>query len=515
MSKRQRTLLLSGVAVVVLAALLVVVLLLPPPQTDTDKDGNTPADTSVTLIDKAGEDENDAVALSNITITYNGETYTLTADKDGALLTDRYPDLPHDSTVQKELSSELETIVADKLIAEKAETPADFGFDPEKGSNVAVSATYADGTTFAFELGNEAPSGDGIYLRETGKDAIYLYNTHSANVFMKKEFAYLSKTPITAPSAEDTDEAAADSLVIRDVELSGSVRKEKISFHIATGQLNSAGLSTSVSGFMLQRPYYRGVHSDSPLIKPVLFSALTATDITKVYPTAEDLQNYGLNAPYSACTFNLAIQRPKTATDGNGKETTTYSYYNAFEYTVKLGNLNEDGLRYTVVYAEGKMLPIVYLVDEENVDWASTQYDDLADPLLFYIYIGDVSRMSFTVNGETKVFTLTHIKGETDRDNSMIVKVGDTVYDTSEFRSLYQDVMGILRSGSTTETPKGEPVLKLKIQTNTDTVADEGITIYPHSAAKYLVRHDTGETYLVNSKNVEAFLTMYRNYIEK
>lgn len=513
MSKRTRTLLLAGIAVVVLAALLVVLLLLPQPEEDTGDDDTAAVDTSVTLLDKAGESEDDAVTLSAVTITYGGATYSLTADEDGTLLTDSYKDLPHDSAAQSELSTELETVVVDKLVVEAPENPADFGFDGENGEMAAVSATYADGSTFAFELGNEAPSGEGVYLRETGKDAIYLYDTYSAEVFKQKETAYLSKSPITAPTAEDTDEAAEDTLIIRDAELTGSVREEKISFQVAKGKLNSAGLTTSVSGFMIQKPYYRGVHSETSLIQAASFSALTASDIAKVYPTAADLASCGMNDPYSACTFNLAIQRPVTETDEEGNETTTYTYYNVFEYTVKLGNLNEGGLRYMVVYSEENLIPIIYLVDEDNVIWANTQYDDVADPLLFYVYIGDIGRMTFTVNGVTTAFELEHIADETDSDKNMVVTAGDKTYDTADFRTLYQDAMAILRSGTAEKEPTGDPVLTLKMEPCTDGVSGEDLAIYPYSAAKYLVRHATGETYLVDSKDVESFLSKYSKYL--
>lgn len=514
MSKRTRTLLLAGIAVVVLAAMLVVLLLLPQPDEDTDGGTTTTTapDTSVTLLDKITGENEEEITVTKVTITYGDESYSLSANDDGDLLLDNYKDLPHNSSKQSSLSSELESIVADRLIAEAPDNPQDYGFDTETGATATVSATYSDGSTYAFELGGEAPSGDGRYLREQGKTAVYLYDSYAAEVFLQKEFTYLSKSPLTTPSAKDGDEYANDTVVLRDAELSGSVRDKTIFFQVADNTANENGL---LFGYVIQKPYYRGVNSNSSVVEYTTFSSLTASDIAMVNPTAADLKACGFNTPYSQATFNLAVQHSETSTDDEGNEATTISYYNVFKYTVKLGDKNEDGLRYMVVYAEDELFPIVYLISESGVAWANVQYDDIADSLLFLMYITDVEQMTVNVNGVETVFDLEHIEDEDDRDKNLIVTAGGKTYDTPGFREIYQGLMSLTRSGSTQEVPDVEPTLTLKMIANKDGVRNVDLAIYRQSGSKYVVKHSGGEIYQINAKEVESFLTTYQQYLDQ
>ena len=302
-------------------------------------------------------------------------------------------------------------------------------------------------------------------------------------------------------------------MVIRDAELSGSVRPQTIYFEATEALKTETGISVSPSGYMIKKPYYRAVSSASPLMEYTAFSGLTAEDIAAVYPTAVQLREYGFGDPYSACTFNLAVQRTNTETDENGEEVYTFSYYNVFKYTVKLGNENEDGLRYAVVYAEDELFPVVYLVDESGIEWADAQYDDMADTLLFYIHIVSVERMTLTLDGTTTTFELTHTPSEDGTSTDLAVTAGGTAYDDDEFRDVYTGLMGMYRTGKADGVPAGSPVLTVSIESNTASVQDVQIKLYQQSASKYTVVQSTGEIYSVNAKTVEAFLDQYRAFL--
>jgi hypothetical protein len=508
-------LLFTGIAIVVLAALLAVLLLLPQPEDNQPEDPTETEDTSVVLLDKTGGENDEKVTVSKVTVTTGGETYSLTANEDGELFVDGYEGLTHDSDECSGLAAELQGIVADRLIAEVPENLKDFGFGTEDGAASAVSVVYSDDSTYAFEIGNEAPSGDGRYFREQGKSAVYLYNTASASTFLAKSTDYLSKSPITSPDIDDSTEATEDYVVVRDVELTGSVREKPVFFQISANETGGSIINAaSLSGYVVQKPYYHGMDSESPLIETTAYTSLTASDIAKVHPTAADLQAYGLNDPYSACTFNLAVQRATTEVDDEGKETgTTYSYYNVFKYTVKMGKKNEDGLRYTAVYAEGKLMPIVYLVDESSVEWAEAQYDDIVNKLLFVLYIGEVKTVSITLDGETTLFELEHIESDNGGVADLIVTTNGKTCDTQGFRKLYESLMSVLRTDSIDEKPTGEPVFTLKMVTNDKDISGVDVELYRYSASKYLVKHASGEMYLANAKDAEAMMQACRDYI--
>lgn len=517
MSKRIRTLLFSGIAVVVLVGLLVALLLLPAPDTNTGEGTATTTttgaqDTSIRLWDKTAKDaEGNAITVKDVTVTKGDVSYTLVADKDAVLHLKNHPSLPHDESVATSLANQLQSVVVSRLIEETSANAQKFGFDDEEKEPITVSASYSDGTSFAFELGDANPSGGGVYLREKGKTAVYLYSAASAAPFYKKETDYLSKTPITSPEPKDTDDALNDTVVIREVELSGTVRPSVIYFQVSGEPIVEDEVASSSSGYLIKKPYFRSVDMNSELINASVYSAFTAADVAAVNPTAAQMATFGLTKPYSQCAFTLAVQHANETTNEDEKTVTTYSYYNVFKYTVKLGNKTEDGLRYAAVYKEGKLFPIVYLIEESNLAWASVQYDDLAEDLLFYTYIRNVTSMKFTLDGTATTFELTHLDEEEEED--LVVKANGKTYDTANFRLLYQSLMSLERSYSTTDTPSGDAVFEMVVKTNKADIPGTSLKLYAYSGSKYLVRHSTGETYLIEAKKVEPFFAQYRDYL--
>ena len=202
--------------------------------------------------------------------------------------------------------------------------------------------------------------------------------------------------------------------------------------------------------------------------------------------------------------------------DEDGNETTTLSFYNTFEYTVKLGTTVKDNeeCRYAVVYHGDELVPMVYEVITSSLKWAEVQYDDLADPLLFFTYIDEVETISLTLDGKTTVFELTHYPDKEDADETMKVVSNGKRYNTATFRDLYQSLIGIMRVESTTDKPAGSPVLTVEVQVNTETSRDSWVKLYRYSAGKYLAEHDTGEIYLVGAKDVEETLKQCREFVK-
>lgn len=363
---------------------------------------------------------------------------------------------------------------------------------------------------FSFEIGDLSPNGEGYYLRKSDSAAIYLIDTDFVDAVAAPSTAYLSTTPITAPTAEEDD----DELVVRDVTLTGTVRPQTIAFQISDEVQEDSTMAQVLSGFYLTKPYVRTVQSSSSLLSASSYYGFAATGIVKVNPTAADLKTYGFDTPYSACEVSLSIKKTTTETDKDtGEETSTISFYNTFRYTVKLGKETESGERYAVVYDKKDLIPLVYTVSLDSVAWATTQYDDLADTLLFFTYIDQVDQLSVTLGGKTTAFELTHRPDEEERDDQLQVVADGETYDTADFRTLYQQMMNLTRTASLDEKPTGEPELTIAIQTNTTTAHSGWIKLYVHSAGKYAVLHDTGELYLTDAKEVSKFITAYQNYL--
>lgn len=510
MSKRTRTLVIAALSLVALVALLLVLLFVMPADSGGDSNETTAtADAAVTLIDKHTEDG--SVTVTGITVTAGDDSYSLVPDKNGDMTVVGFEDLPRGDSAIEALCDSLLSIEALRTIAQSPSDLVQYGLSPAVGS---IAVTYSDKTAFTVDIGNLSPSKEGCYLRVQNSNTVYLAETALQETVTAPATDYLSTVLITAPSANQDEQSADDEVVVRDATFSGSVRPAPIEFHVAEESVTASptGFADTTSGYVLEKPYYRGVDSESALIVPSTFSSITASGVAAVHPTAAELAAFGLNTPYSVCRVTLAMQRATTTGEGDDA-ITTYSFYNAFEYTLKLGNKHESGARYAVVYSEDVMTPIVYLVQADGVTWAEAQYDDIAEPLLFYLYIGDVQGLTLTGNGVTTDFALTHNEDETDGDKNMTVTAGGTVYNNDNFRNLYSSLMSIVRTGSATNVPTGTPELTLVLTPNTDRIRRQEIKLYRYSAAKYIAVHATGETHLVDAKTVESTLTKYADFL--
>lgn len=526
MSKRTRTLLLSVIALVALLGVMFGVILLLPSSSDGDSTQTTTETEATTIAFKPTLTANSTkptgttagnTTVYSVNVTTPKETFTIETNDQGNLRVKGFDDLEDfaNTVYYTNLIEELEEITALRMANSAPSNPEDFGFDTEKGCSTAkLDVLYTDGSTISFEIGDESPKGDGYYFRESNSAAIYVVDTDFVDTVSQPSTGYLSMLPISAPTASQSD--SDDTTVVRDATLSGTVRPEPIRFQISGDPILSSESSQILTGYYLTKPFKRNLKNGTDMLTVSTFSGFYGSDVAMLRPTEADFAKYGLDNPYSACTVNLSIRKSTTTTDDDGNETTTYSFYNTFEYTIKLGNVVEEdeSLRYAVVYHGDELVPIVYEVVTSSLKWAEVQYDDLADELLFFSYITDVKTFTVTLDGVTTSFELTHYTDTDDSEENLKVVSDGTRYDTQSFRDVYQALIGILRAESTAASPSGEPMLTVNIQTNADNSNSSWVKIYTYSAGKYMAVHDTGETYLVYAKDVESALSTLRNFLK-
>lgn len=505
MTKRTRSLLFAVIALAAVSVLLVgLLLLLPEPQEDSDT-GDTTVDESVVLLDKSNVKD---LSLSSVKISFGNTSHTISLTDDNLYIVKGYEDLPLDQSLLSEVAESLLTVTATRLVLERPENPADFGFGKADGE-ISVSATYSDNSTFSFTIGDLAPSKEGYYLRESGKEAIYLMDPTFCETMAYKTDKYINRMLITAPAAEES----TDTVVVRDVTLTGTVRPSTIFFQVVE-QPDNAEETMVISGYAIQKPYFHAVDSNSQLLSYSTFTTLMASDVAKIRPTNADLAAYGLSNPYSACTVNLSLQRT-TETKGEGDEIKTdISYHSTFKYTIKLGKTDKDGNYYGVVYAENELIPVVYLFEPSAVSsWAKAQYEDVADDMLYFQYITNLTSVAITTDGEAKTFSLSHFPNEENNDNALKVTAGGETYSTPDFRTLYTSILSLFRVGSTDEKPAGTPLLTLQFNPMKQYGTATRINIYEYTAGHCIAVHNSGEKHLVGAKEVQSLIADYNKFL--
>ncbi len=505
MTKRTRSLLYAVIALAAVGVLLAGVLLLLP-EADNNNDDDSVVDESVVLFDKS---DKDTVTLSSAVISWMDGSYTIEITDDELYVVKGYEDLPLDHTLLSETADSLLTITAIRPVLEAPENPADFGLGKTE-TCITVSATYSDNSTFAFEVGDLSPSEEGYYVREVGKTAVYLMDPTFCDTVTYAPTQYINRSPITAPEAQES----TDTVVVRDVTLTGTVRPQTIYFQV-TEQPENTDETTVISGYAIQRPYFHAVDSNSALILYSTFSTLTASDVAALRPTTADLTAYGLSTPYSVCTVNLSLQRTTETTGEDGETDTKISYHSTFKYTIKLGKTDKDGNYYGVVYAENTLVPVVYLFTPSSVSsWVDARYEDVADDMLYYQHITNLTSLSITSDGATKTFSLTHFPDEENSDKSLTVTANGKTYSTPDFRSLYVSLLSLYRTGSTDETPTGTPILTLQFTPMKQYGSATTVRIYEYNAGYCIAVHNSGEKHLVNAKDVQELQNDYQKFLD-
>lgn len=491
MSKRIRTLVLTGVAVLVLCGALFAVLRMPEP---TEDEGDTAATTTTTaapdaLVDKTQEDASQAVA--SVEVTFDKQTYTIAPNAEGLMTVTEYATLPRNATALDTLCSTLTSITPLSLVREQAteEELEAFGFDAPEATGVV---TYVDGTTFAFEIGTIDYGGKvNSYFRQAESETVYLISASFVSAVAQDATAYIGRTLITAPTPREDDEDGASRLTA--MTLSGTLRDQTVALRYSTEE-DEEKLSLQ-SPYTITAPYYRTSDEQITGSWETGIGTLTASDIAAVRPTAAQLAEYGLETPYSVAELTLAVC--------NDEET-----YNAVTVTVSLGGKTEDGAYYAMING----VDVVYIVEASDVLWAEYTYDELVAQFLFLEYITDIREISLTVDGTETVVALVHGTDENE-EATLEATVDGKACDAAATRSLYQTLMSIQRlAPADGAQPTGTPKLVLKL-TETDGSTAAEVELYAYSANRYLCRQADGDTYLVKASDVETALTQWEDYL--
>ena len=506
MSKRLRNLILTAVALLVVVGLLVLLLLLPE-NADPSSSGDpaSTADTSVVLIDKSKDADGNAVQapIRQIEIASPTAQFTVENDEEAGLRVTAYADFTADTTKLSSLVTYLKTITASRLVKSDVADLAGYGFTAEQAT--AVTVTYHDGTVYAFELGIESPGEAGRYFRQKDENDVYLVSTYLGTAVDEDPLSYIERSLIVAPSVNSDD--TKGSAVLRDMELTGTLRPQAVAFRRVT---DSDAAALQHTGYVITKPALRSMN-DVVLQEISSIVSLTAASVVCPHPTAEQLAEYGLAEPFSVAQFNMAVSSTRTVAGEDDAETEEEYYYNVQPHTVRLGKKDADGNYYALV----DELDMVVTLMPSAVPWAEQTYDTLVDPLLFMQMITDIQTITVTAEGQTHVFELTHRPDEDDRDLSLIVTCDGTTYSTPYMRKLYQVLMVIKRTGpATAPVPDTEPTLTVEL---TPIAGSEGkhilAKLYKLSGSQYLCVQENGDVYQVTARSVNAAIEQLNNYL--
>lgn len=514
MSKRMRTILITLVAVLVLGGGLTAVLLLTDEPDADSSDASDASNPTISLVDKTKDKDGKTIEkpVTKVEVSTPSENFTLTDSQEGILSVQAYADLPINTDQVNTLTSALASISANRKL-DNPQAPAAYGFDKPQAT---VTVTYADKSTYAFELGDMSGVSDEAYFRESGGSDVYLVNQTFAETVLQKSTAYIGVSLITAPEVKDDDENGEP--VMRDVELSGSVRGNE---KLVVRQTNSDDSDTvSLYTYLVEKPYYRGANDENARAAFDNAYSLTADEAYAAYPTDKQKSDCGFDKPYSVAKMNLAVktteQKETTGTTAPGTTTTDTSeenaqtkYYNVEAHTVTVGKKADDGRYYVMV----DDLNVIYLVSAGSIPWVDVTYNSVASTMLFLEDITGIQSIAVTEKSNTTTFSLTHDPEAENSDDMLTVTVGGKQTDTANFRQFYQVLMGVKRIADADKQPSGTPDMVIRILPLDSRDKTVEAKLYKTSGSRYTCVMQDGDTYAVEAGSVETVSKQMANYL--
>lgn len=443
-NKMLKTALSLFLALVVLAGVTVAVIKLVPER----KEDEAPITEEVSVIALAEQDvknvtinrtESSSLYVTKVTDTTSssGEsTKTVAWSIDGidATLTDS-------SSISSLMKSVLELKATRKI---EKEADANYGFS-NPFYTVEIKG-YDEAKDKKLVIGSMTPSSSGYYATVDGGDTVYLLTKDTVDKIGTPDTELSIKKVVTPPSADKYPEKyfLEGELIYFDkavLSRKGSTTIELVS--------NFDEETADFVPYIITSPVRRAADSEAALdIVDVVSSGLAATGAYAYYPTAKDLQMYGLKSPEIVLDFafdseRIVINMTKQP-DGN------------YAVMVK-GNDN-----------------IIFKVSSDAAKFAQTTLDDYMNSMPFFEMLSYFDRITCATEENTTVFDISYVKTtqEGDEDISEVIANGASI-NVDMFKNYYQYIVGIETNEDSYEKMSGTPAftIKAKYRNSNDSVS--------------------------------------------
>lgn len=460
---RQKTLIVIGLVVIALLA-AVMLLLLKAPAKDTDAKGKGEKDVFYLL-------EHDIDEVSHISVKNEKGAYEVKQEEGGFMISDIPAELVNTEYLQL-LLDEAGRIAVQEKVSDDPDDLSVYGLDKPKAT---VDIDYTDNTKAQLLLGQEEPLSDGVYIRLSGDDSVYLMpRSHTIRFTMPVEnFIQYEITP-----TRKLDSALA---VVRDADFGGTALTEPIVIRWVDeknkAQMREAA-SFGVSTHLIRSP---GLHELDQAAGNEIFQSMlgiVSEGIVDYNCDDETLAGYGFDRPYLTADFTII----------NGKDA------GPEEYHLKLVKRDDGSLIMTcndnrVIY---KILDVAF---------TKVSYEKLVMRWFLTPFITDLAKMTVTTPQSRMEFIF---RGDNNRD--LAVSLDGKKLDIEEFRSYYRLVTSACNDGNprTDAKPKSGPVFTVEYAYKDTKKPDDVMKIYEKD----------DRSVLVEVNGVIEF-TMKKSYLER
>lgn len=507
-SSRALTVILSSTFTVLVAIAVLLMTLFGGGQVDPNTDdGDTTQPTQtdndtnpgIVLLDKTGDADKGRTAsqLASIAIKNKEDSFTIHYDETTkSYVIKGYEDIDLDPSLITTLRSFTETIKAADRV-QNVSSLATFGLDNPQAT---AAVTYSDQSTTTISIGNQTPSKSGYYTQIKGDDNVYIFDANATTLFRAAAPAFASTQLIATPTIKTDDKYGT--ALLRDITFSGPSFSSPLS--LRRSNHNDSEEMTYFS-YLITSPYFRAVR-DSVANALGQFKSMSADQALFLHPTDEQLKKLGFNTPLLTIQATMAVETEKETESED--EVAEKIYYNSAEYHITVGSKDNNG-NY-IVTMDG--IDAIFLVDKSYNYLFDMTYENTVNEFLFVKNIDSISRVLIRYNGNEHEFTLSHYPNKEDPDDQLVIKEGEKVYSTSDFRNLYGLMLKLERHGQIDKKPDSDVPLEITLY---DLSGDLCLSAKYYNASGSLCVVETNENELFTTRwsYVSFFIQQVDNYL--
>lgn len=285
-----------------------------------------------------------------------------------------YEDLPMNVTQIRTLATRAPELASTGTVIEHAtkEDLTRFGFDEE----VKVTYSVDQNDDIVFLIGGKTPLDNQRYLRMDGSDTIYTVSGMAMDPFMEDGTSYLGTT-LKEEQADD-DDTIIKSVRIERKDLDYDFYFEYDPYYSE----NSNGGSMALH--VMKEPIYSLISGDKSAPATHGIYGLTASEIIKPHPSAEDVKKYGFADPFAVVT---------TKTDKG--DTWVFSLGDSYQ--------NEDGN--TCYYGMLDGIDCIYGFLADDIIYDDLQAEDIISRNVVDTFVWDIGSLTYEADGTKLEFS--------------------------------------------------------------------------------------------------------------